>query len=167
MQRSLPSLSLGNHLVRDTGTIWYCPSDSIRRLAFLLASIIVLGICRFRGERLALTLDEHALCAMLGCLFCLNYGLFYAASLTLTTGLISVVSTMVSGMRLGPLVLEATVGLQALLGGRIGVFGLIILFRVELLEFSWVSGVRSFATGLLGTIASVGNLVSATLPSVI
>ena len=36
---------------------------------FLLASITVLGICRFRGERLALTLNEHALCAMLGCFY--------------------------------------------------------------------------------------------------
>ena len=67
-----------------------------------------------RGERLALTLKEHALCAILGLfLFCLNYGLFYTASLTLTTGLISVVfSTMVFWNALGSLVSEATIGLS-------------------------------------------------------
>ena len=54
---------------------------------------------------------------------------------------------------------------RALLGGGIGVFGLIILFRVELLEFSWVSsGSIALLLSLLGTLsASVGNLVSATL----
>ena len=135
---------------------------------FLLASITVLGICRFRGERLALTLNEHALCAMLGLfLFCLNYGLFYTASLTLTTGLISVVfSTMVFWNALGAhWFLKQPLDYRALLGGGIGVFGLIILFRVELLEFSWVSGGSiALLLSLLGTLsASVGNLVSATL----
>lgn len=135
---------------------------------FLLASIAVLGICRLRGERLTLTLNEHALCAMLGLfLFCLNYGLFYTASLTLTTGLISVIfSTMVFWNALGAhWFLKQPLDYRALFGGGIGVFGLIILFRVELLEFSWVgSGSVALLLSLLGTLsASVGNLVSATL----
>ncbi|MDC3058341.1 EamA family transporter, partial [Litorivicinus sp.] len=45
---------------------------------FLLASLIVFGICIARADRLVLTLSEHALCVLLGLfLFCLNYGLFY------------------------------------------------------------------------------------------
>ncbi len=135
---------------------------------FLLASIVILGICRLRGERLTLTPNEHALCAMLGLfLFCLNYGLFYTASLTLTTGLISVIfSTMVFWNALGAhWFLKQPLDYRALFGGGIGVFGLIILFRVELLEFSWVgSGSVALLLSLLGTLsASVGNLVSATL----
>jgi len=135
---------------------------------FLLASITVVGICRFRGERLALTPNEHALCAILGLfLFCLNYGLFYTASLTLTTGLISVVfSTMVFWNALGAYwFLKQPLDYRALLGGGIGVLGLIILFRVELLGFSWVSsGSIALLLSLLGTLAaSVGNLVSAIL----
>ena len=135
---------------------------------FLLASIAVLGICRLRGERLTLTPNEHTLCAMLGLfLFCLNYGLFYTASLTLTTGLISVIfSTMVFWNALGAhWFLKQPLDYRALCGGGIGVSGLIILFRVELLEFSWVgSGSIALLLSLLGTLsASVGNLVSATL----
>ena len=63
------------------------------------------------------------------------------------------------------LVLKQPLDYRALLGGGIGVFGLIILFRVELLGFSWVSsGSIALLLSLLGTLAaSVGNLVSATL----
>lgn len=135
---------------------------------FLLASLIVFGICIARTDRLVLTLSEHALCALLGLfLFCLNYGLFYTASLSLTTGLISIVfSTMVFWNALGArLFLGQLLDQRSLLGGIIGVFGLLILFRKELLTFDWQSE-NSLALFfcLLGTLsASSGNLVSATL----
>ena len=63
------------------------------------------------------------------------------------------------------LVLKQPLDYRALLGGGIGVFGLIILFRIELLGFSWVSsGSIALLLSLLGTLAaSVGNLVSAIL----
>ena len=135
---------------------------------FLLASITVFGICLVRGERLALSVLEHGLCAALGLfLFSLNYGLFYTASLTLTTGLISVVfSTMVFWNALGAnWFLKQPLNLRALLGGSIGFFGLMVLFRVELFEFSWVStGSIALLLSLLGTLsASFGNLLSAIL----
>ena len=135
---------------------------------FLLASLIVFGICIARADRLVLTLSEHSLCLLLGLfLFCLNYGLFYTASLSLTTGLISVVfSTMVFWNALGArLFLGQPLDSRSLLGGVVGIFGLLILFRTELLSFDWQSE-KSLALFfcLLGTLsASSGNLVSATL----
>ena len=98
---------------------------------FLLASLIVFGICIARADRLVLTLSEHAFCVLLGLfLFCLNYGLFYTASLSLTTGLISIVfSTMVFWNALGArLFLGQPLDQRSLLGGVVGVFGLLILF---------------------------------------
>ena len=135
---------------------------------FLLASFIVFGICIARSERLVLTLSEHALCVLLGLfLFCLNYGLFYTASLSLTTGLVSVVfSTMVFWNALGArLLLGQPLESRSLIGGLIGVLGLLILFRSELLSFNWESeGSFALLLCLLGTLsASSGNLVSATL----
>ncbi len=135
---------------------------------FLLASLIVFSICITRADRLVLTLPEHALCASLGLfLFCLNYGLFYTASLSLTTGLISVVfSTMVFWNALGArLFLGQPLDSRSLLGGAVGVFGLLILFRKELLSFDWQSeNSLALIFCLLGTLsASSGNLVSATL----
>ena len=135
---------------------------------FLLASLIVFGICIARSERLVLTLSEHALCVLLGLfLFCLNYGLFYTASLSLTTGLVSVVfSTMVFWNALGArLLLGQPMESRSLIGGLIGVLGLLILFRSELLSFNWESeGSFALLLCLLGTLsASSGNLVSATL----
>jgi drug/metabolite transporter (DMT)-like permease len=135
---------------------------------FLLASLVVFGICIVRSERLILKPTEHALCVLLGLfLFCLNYGLFYTASLSLTTGLVSVVfSTMVFWNALGArLFMGQALEARSLIGGLIGVLGLLILFRAELVTFSWESeGSFALLLCLLGTLsASSGNLVSATL----
>ena len=135
---------------------------------FLLACLLVFGICVVRTERLVLTLAEHALCVLLGLfLFCLNYGLFYTASLSLTTGLISIVfSTMVFWNALGArLIMGAPLEGRSLLGGVIGVFGLLVLFQAELLTFEWRSeGSLALLFCLIGTLsASSGNLVSAWL----
>jgi drug/metabolite transporter (DMT)-like permease len=54
---------------------------------------------------------------------------------------------------------------RSLIGGLVGVLGLLILFRAELVTFSWESeGSFALLLCLLGTLsASSGNLVSATL----
>jgi drug/metabolite transporter (DMT)-like permease len=135
---------------------------------FLLASLVVFGICIFRSERLVLKPAEHTLCVLLGLfLFCLNYGLFYTASLSLTTGLVSIVfSTMVFWNALGArLFMGQALEARSLIGGLVGVLGLLVLFRAELVTFSWESeGSFALLLCLLGTLsASSGNLVSATL----
>jgi drug/metabolite transporter (DMT)-like permease len=100
-------------------------------------------------------------------LFCLNYGLFYTASLSLTTGLVSIVfSTMVFWNALGARwLMKQPLDYQALAGGVIGILGLMILFWDELLRFSWLnSGSAAVVLCLVGTLsASSGNLVSAIL----
>ncbi len=135
---------------------------------FLMAAGVVFGICWLRGERLRLSTEEHGLCLLLGLfLFCLNYGLFYTASLSLTTGLISIVfSTMVFWNALGARwLMKQPLDCRALVGGLIGIIGLMILFWDELLRFSWLNSSSSaLVLCLLGTLsASSGNLVSATL----
>ncbi len=105
---------------------------------FLLASLIVFGICIARTDRLVLTLSEHAFCVLLGLfLFCLNYGLFYTASLSLTTGLISIVfSTMVFWNALGArLFLGQPLDSRSLLGGVVGVFGGVVFFSSKIQTF--------------------------------
>jgi len=135
---------------------------------FLLAAGVVFGICWVRGERLRLSVKEHGLCLLLGLfLFCLNYGLFYTASLSLTTGLVSIVfSTMVFWNALGARwLMKQPLDYRALAGGVIGIAGLMMLFWGELHRFSWLdSGSSALVLCLLGTLsASSGNLVSATL----
>ena len=135
---------------------------------FLLAAGVVFGICWVRGERLKLSVKEHGLCLLLGLfLFCVNYGLFYTASLSLTTGLVSIVfSTMVFWNALGACwLMKQPLDYRALAGGVIGIVGLMMLFWDELLRFSWLdSGSAALILCLLGTLsASSGNLVSATL----
>ncbi|MDC0379617.1 EamA family transporter [Litorivicinus sp.] len=135
---------------------------------FLLAAGVVFGICWIRAERLRLSAEEHGLCLLLGLLlFSLNYGLFYTASLSLTTGLVSIVfSTMVFWNALGARwLMKQPLDYRALAGGVIGIFGLMILFWDELLRFSWLNSDSSaLVLCLLGTLsASSGNLVSAAL----
>ena len=135
---------------------------------FLLAAGVVFGICWIRGERLRLSAEEHGLCLLLGLfLFSLNYGLFYTASLSLTTGLVSIVfSTMVFWNALGARwLMKQPLDYRSLAGGVVGIFGLMILFWDELLRFSWLnSGSSALVLCLLGTLsASSGNLVSAAL----
>ncbi len=135
---------------------------------FLLASGIVFGICLYRSERLRLTSIEHIQCAFLGFfLFCTNYGFFYTASLSLTTGLVSIVfSTMVFWNTLGARIfLGQPLERRSLFGGVIGVSGLLILFQRDLLEFNWfTASSMAIVFCLIGTLsASAGNIVSAAL----
>ena len=78
---------------------------------FLLASIAVLGFAGF-GRRLALTPKEHAYNPRTVSIL-LELRIISPASLTLTTGLISVVFPLwFSGTRLSSLVSETTIGLS-------------------------------------------------------
>ena len=137
---------------------------------FLLASAIMFGICLVRAETLSLNLADHLYCTCLGLfLFCINYCLFYIASLTVTTGLISMVfSTMVFWNSFGAwLFLDVPLDRRALVGGVLGVTGLSLLFYGELQTFSLAnSNANALLICLVATLsASAGNLISARLQS--
>lgn len=132
---------------------------------FLAAGLILLVMCWFWRIPLVLPRAVHGLCLLQGLtLFGINYCLFYTASVSVTTGLISVVfSTMVFWNALGAhWVLGRVLDLRALLGGIIGLTGLGVLFIDELRSVAW-SKQDLIPLGLcvLATLcASTGNLVS-------
>lgn len=137
---------------------------------FLLASSIMFGICLARAEVLKLHLVDHVYCIFLGLfLFCVNYCLFYIASLTVTTGLISIFfSTMVFWNAIGAwLFLGVPLNARALVGGLIGVTGLSLLFLNDVQSFSIKNtSTNALLACLIATLsASAGNLVAAKLHS--
>ena len=139
---------------------------------FLLASLIMFGICLARADVLSLSLADHLYCICLGLfLFCINYCLFYIASLTVTTGLISMIfSTMVFWNSFGAwLFLGDPLDGRALIGGVLGLAGLSLLFYGELQTFSLVNAnanANALLICLVATLsASAGNLISARLQS--
>lgn len=133
---------------------------------FLMASLIMFIICWARSEVINLSVADHLYCLFLGLfLFCINYCLFYVASLTVKTGLISVIfSTMVFWNAVGAwLFLKTSLDRRALIGGLIGVIGLSMLFRSDLQSFSLASSDALIFCLLATFAASAGNLIAAKL----
>jgi drug/metabolite transporter (DMT)-like permease len=158
------------------GTTWYAILGQLGVVhplvsvvwRFVLAAVLILMICLWRRESLRMSRQQHLYCALLGVsLFGLNYCLFYTASLTLTTGLVSVVfSTMVFWNTLGAYwILKRSLERRALIGGLVGILGLALLFRVEVsaLVVSDATLVALFLCVVATVCASAGNLVSAKL----
>jgi drug/metabolite transporter (DMT)-like permease len=173
---ALPNSLLFWGTVLIWGTTWYAILGQLGVVhplvsvvwRFLLASALMFLICVWRGDSLRMTQQQHLYCGLLGIsLFGLNYCLFYTASLTWTTGLISVVfSTMVFWNTLGAhWVLKRPLERRALIGGLVGVLGLGVLFRVEVsaLTLSDATFIALLLCVLATLCASTGNLVSAKL----
>lgn len=156
------------------GTTWYVILGQLGTVhpvvsvgwRFLAAGSILLGICLARGISLRLPLAVHGLALLQGLtLFGINYCLFYTASLTLTTGLISVIfSTMVFWNALGAhWVLGKPLETSVLIGGGIAISGLALLFLTEIEALAWTDQtVVALSLCVCATLcASAGNLISA------
>ena len=173
---ALPNSVLFWGTVLIWGTTWYAILGQLGVVhplvsvvwRFLLASALMFGICLWRGDSLRMTRAQHGYCGLLGIsLFGLNYCLFYTASLTWTTGLISVVfSTMVFWNTLGAYwILKRPLERRTLFGGLVGMLGLGVLFRVEVsqLTLSDTTFIALMLCIVATLCASTGNLVSAKL----
>jgi drug/metabolite transporter (DMT)-like permease len=131
-------------------------------LAALLTFFIILltrGLPR-------LPLREHPRILLQGlCLFCCNYLFIYAATASLSSGLVAVVfSSMVILNALGGAAFfSEPLRLPVVFGGALGMLGMALLFLPELESLSWADdSVRALGFCFLGTLcASAGNMVAA------
>jgi drug/metabolite transporter (DMT)-like permease len=168
------SLTLYLASVLIWGSTWYAitlqlgpvsPAVSVT-WRFLLASVLLFAWARARGMRLQFSPREHAWIALQGLLlFCMNYIPTYLAELTLASGLVAVVFSLLAvgnviGMRV---FFGQPVRASALLGGLFGITGVALLFWPDLRAF--VGGNASLVglgLALLGTAsASLGNMAAA------
>lgn len=157
------------------GTTWFVILGQLGRVhpvvsvgwRFLAAGLIMAALCKIQGISLKLPAAIHRLAVLQGMtLFGINYCLFYTASLSLTTGLISVIfSTMVFWNALGAhWFLGQPLSTRVIGGGAIAILGLTLLFITEIEGLHWsdTSAVALFLCVLATLCASTGNLISAT-----
>jgi drug/metabolite transporter (DMT)-like permease len=156
------------------GTSWYAiklqvgdvPPEVSVAYRFALASLCVFGWAWATRVPLRLTGRAHAMVALMGVLlFCANLTLLYYASLTLTSGLVSVAFSTITVMNIinARLILGTRASLAVWASAVLGVCGLAVIFRTDLLVVVQGSGSTGTIIGLLycmaGTyIASVGNI---------
>jgi drug/metabolite transporter (DMT)-like permease len=133
---------------------------------FFLASLILLIYCRVTTLSLKFTLKEHGYMVLLGILlFGINYWLVYLAELQLPSGLVAVVFSSIIFLNIinGTLFLKSKIRLYVVSGALIGIVGIGLVFKEEIIYFS-LSSDNSFALLLAlfaAILASLGNIMSA------
>jgi drug/metabolite transporter (DMT)-like permease len=133
---------------------------------FFLASALIFAYSLVRKLPLKFTREQHLFMLLQGALlFSINYILVYFAEVSITSGLVAVIFSLVIvfNVLFGALFLKRPVDVRVLIGGLVGIGGLALIFWPELSDFSLTSAVT---LGLLFAVisslsASLGNIVSA------
>ncbi len=170
------NLSLYAATVMIWGSSWYViklqltnvPAEVSIFYRFAIAAIILQAWCWFKKKPMAYDLRAHLLFAQMGFfLFFLNFLMIYHASYTITTGLVSVIFTMllIFNMINGRIFLGDRISLPMLVGAAIGIGGIILVFMPEIESFNFGDNVlTSFALAIGGTLsASCGMVTSAAI----
>ena len=132
---------------------------------FSLAALFLLCWCHFRRLPMRFRPAEHGFMALQGLfLFGFNYVLFYLAELHVTSGLAAVIFSMILMMNIvnGAVFLKTPVDRRVIIGGSLGLIGIVLVFRPEIISFSVENdGVIGVFYCLLATfLASLGNILS-------
>lgn len=133
---------------------------------FILASFILLLFCRISGLNLKYNVKEHLFFALQGFfLFGINYWLVYLAEVHLPSGLVAVVFSMIIFFNIfnGAIFLRSPIRLRVIAGAALGIVGIGLVFKQDLLSFSLVSdnSLALVIAGLGSFTASIGNIISA------
>lgn len=169
---------MGNHLLYGAtvliwGSTWYAiklqlgtvePDLSVA-YRFLLAAAGLLAFCLATGRSLRFAPRHHIFIAAQGFfLFSLNYWLFYNATFHLTTGVIAVVFSLILLMNIinGALLFGTRVEPKVLGAAVLGLVGIVLVFRRELLALDLTSGrLVGLGISIVATYsASLGNMAS-------
>jgi drug/metabolite transporter (DMT)-like permease len=158
------------------GSSWYViklqltdvPAEISIFYRFAIAAVILQIFCRIRGKPMGYTLRAHLLFAQMGLfLFFLNFLLIYLASYHMTTGLVSVIFTLVLVFNMvnGRVFLGDRISSLMIVGALTGVVGIVLVFLPEIEQFDFGDNTAtSFVLALLGTVsASAGMVTSAAI----
>ncbi len=133
---------------------------------FAIAGLLLLAICRILKYKFKYTVRTHFYIFLQGiCLFSINYWLIYIAELSLTSGLVAVIFSLIIFLNtlFNSLILKAPLRKEVLLGGTLGVLGTIIMFSNEFVNLNFSEkGYLPFVLCFIAVIlASMGNILSA------
>ena len=133
---------------------------------FLLAGILLLGYCLINKKNLKYNPKAHLLFLLQGIfLFGMNYWLVYLAEQHLTSGLISVIFSLIifGNITFSAILLKSKITKQNIIGGILAFSGTLLLFKDELVKLAsenvaWPAVIMCFASIIF---ASLGNIISA------
>jgi drug/metabolite transporter (DMT)-like permease len=131
---------------------------------FALAAALLMAYGFLRKLPMRFKLQDHIFFALQGLfLFSLNYILVYLAEQYLTSGLVSIIFSMIIVLNVifGAIFLRNPIKPRVVGGAALGLFGLVVVFRPELIAFDLSTG-RS-----LGILMCVGGTISASLGNII
>lgn len=133
---------------------------------FGLSALLLLIYCKIAGLNLRFDLRQHGRIALQGfLLFGINYWFVYLAEAELTSGLVAVIFSMIVLLNIfnSAIFLKTKIYLHVLIGALIGLSGIFLIFKDEILQFN-LQNKTAIALGLalLSAIsASLGNITSA------
>ena len=133
---------------------------------FILAGLILFGICLVTGKKMKFSLHEHFLMFLLGLsLFGLNYWFVYMAETALTSGVVAVIFSLIIFFNIffNVILLKGKIKKDVIVGALLGVIGTALLFENELNKFKLNSEDIAILLFCLGGLisASLGNIISA------
>ncbi len=133
---------------------------------FGLSALALLIYCKFAGLNLRFTAKQHARMALQGfLLFGVNYWFVYKAETELTSGLVAVIFSMIVLLNIinSAVFLKTKIHLHVLLGALIGLSGIVLIFKDEILQFDLQNKtVLALLLAFLSAVsASLGNITSA------
>ena len=101
---------------------------------YVLASVILIIYCKYRGLSLKFNLNSHLWFLVLGLLlFCLNYIFAYRAQEHITSALAAIVFSMIRWMNivLARIVFGTRATPRVLLGAVLGILGIVTIFAPQ------------------------------------
>ena len=133
---------------------------------FILAGLIMFGICLITGRKLRFSLHEHFLMFLLGLsLFGLNYWFVYKAESALTSGVVAVIFSLIIFFNIffNAILLKGKIKKDVIAAALLGVMGTALLFENELNTFKFNKEDLVTLLFCLGGLisASLGNIISA------
>ncbi|HEY1385840.1 MAG TPA: DMT family transporter [Dongiaceae bacterium] len=171
----MPTWSLYTTTVIVWGLSWHAmlyqvgvaPELSIA-YRFVMAAVIMVGLCLVTRRRLIFRGRDYALMMMLGLfLFCTNYILFYYAAGYIATGLLAVVFSMITVLNMvnAAIMFGQRIEPRVAVAAGFGLVGLALTFWPDIAGHEMNRNVLiGLGLSLLGTLsASLGNMASIAL----
>lgn len=140
------------------------PPEASIAYRFALAAFLLMIYVYIRKLPMRFKLQDHFFFATQGLLlFSLNYILVYLAEQYLTSGLVSVIFSMIIVLNVifGAIFLRNPIRPRVVGGAALGLLGLILVFRPEITSFGPSDG------RTLGILMGVGSVISASLGNIV
>lgn len=132
---------------------------------FILAGVILLLYCAFRGENMKFSLKEHLLLFLQGILlFGINYWLVYLSETTITSGLVAVIFSLIVifNITFANIFLRTPVKKKLIISALLGIGGTAVIFLPELHSISYSGKYLAMIFVCIGSVifASLGNILA-------